>query len=192
MHGFPASWWVMGGWGIDLFLGRETRPHDDVDILVFRENQSVIRRHFFGWDLWVSDASGGLSPWCDGEELLPPIYEIYLRRSPQDSWEFQIVLMDREGAEWTYRGDPQLRGPVSELGMISASSVSSANGSAGGIPCLRPEVLLFLKSRSIRDKDTIDFNNVLPHLSPQSRVCLQAYLRRLSNPAHPWLKALES
>jgi lincosamide nucleotidyltransferase A/C/D/E len=25
--------WVCGGWGIDALLGRETRPHKDLDIL---------------------------------------------------------------------------------------------------------------------------------------------------------------
>lgn len=28
------SVWVCGGWGIDALLGRETRPHKDLDILV--------------------------------------------------------------------------------------------------------------------------------------------------------------
>jgi lincosamide nucleotidyltransferase A/C/D/E len=26
--------WVMGGWGVDALLGRETRPHHDLDLLV--------------------------------------------------------------------------------------------------------------------------------------------------------------
>lgn len=29
---FP--WWIAGGWGLDLFLGVPTRPHEDVDVLV--------------------------------------------------------------------------------------------------------------------------------------------------------------
>ena len=28
--------WVMGGWGVDALLHRETRPHKDLDILVVR------------------------------------------------------------------------------------------------------------------------------------------------------------
>lgn len=27
-------WWVTGGWGVDLLLGRQTRPHNDVDIWI--------------------------------------------------------------------------------------------------------------------------------------------------------------
>lgn len=30
--------WVMGGWGIDALLGRETRSHHDLDLLVHRED----------------------------------------------------------------------------------------------------------------------------------------------------------
>jgi len=30
--------WVCGGWGIDALLGRETRPHKDLDILVLLDD----------------------------------------------------------------------------------------------------------------------------------------------------------
>lgn len=29
-----VRWWVTGGWGVDLLLGRQTRPHNDVDIWI--------------------------------------------------------------------------------------------------------------------------------------------------------------
>jgi hypothetical protein len=32
-------WFVVGGWALDLFLGRETRSHKDIDIAIFREDQ---------------------------------------------------------------------------------------------------------------------------------------------------------
>lgn len=31
MAGFPAPWWIAGGWAVDLSLGRQTRPHGDID-----------------------------------------------------------------------------------------------------------------------------------------------------------------
>jgi lincosamide nucleotidyltransferase A/C/D/E len=31
------EWWVDGGWGVDALLGEETRPHDDLDLVVRRE-----------------------------------------------------------------------------------------------------------------------------------------------------------
>jgi lincosamide nucleotidyltransferase A/C/D/E len=29
-----APVWVMGGWGVDALLGRQTRPHHDLDVLI--------------------------------------------------------------------------------------------------------------------------------------------------------------
>ena len=35
--------WVDGGWGVDALLGRETRPHDDLDLVVALEQVDRIR-----------------------------------------------------------------------------------------------------------------------------------------------------
>lgn len=41
---FP--WYIAGGWSIDLFLGKKTREHKDMDIVVFREHvQAEEARH---------------------------------------------------------------------------------------------------------------------------------------------------
>jgi lincosamide nucleotidyltransferase A/C/D/E len=32
------EWWIDGGWGVDALLGRETRPHDDVDFAARAED----------------------------------------------------------------------------------------------------------------------------------------------------------
>jgi lincosamide nucleotidyltransferase A/C/D/E len=32
-----VEWWIDGGWGVDALLGEETRPHDDLDLIVRRE-----------------------------------------------------------------------------------------------------------------------------------------------------------
>ena len=36
--------WVMGGWGVDALLGRVTRAHKDLDILVLRGDLAVLHR----------------------------------------------------------------------------------------------------------------------------------------------------
>ena len=30
--------WFFGGWAVDLWVGRPTRPHDDIDVLVWRDD----------------------------------------------------------------------------------------------------------------------------------------------------------
>jgi hypothetical protein len=44
----PVPWWIAGGWAIDLFLGRETRPHGDLDVGVLRRNVGEVLRSFPG------------------------------------------------------------------------------------------------------------------------------------------------
>jgi hypothetical protein len=58
--------WLMGGWGVDALLGRATRPHHDLDLLVEVKGVEQLRLelvargfHFaYVWDdevLWVHD-----------------------------------------------------------------------------------------------------------------------------------------
>lgn len=35
--------WIDGGWGVDALLGRETRPHEDVDIVIRQKDVSKMR-----------------------------------------------------------------------------------------------------------------------------------------------------
>ena len=34
LYSLPVPWWIAGGWAIDLYLGRQTRPHEDIDVLI--------------------------------------------------------------------------------------------------------------------------------------------------------------
>ena len=34
--------WLFGGWAVDLWVGRLTRSHDDIDVLVWRRDESRI------------------------------------------------------------------------------------------------------------------------------------------------------
>jgi len=36
--GFKGFWCVAGGWAIDMFLGKQTRPHEDMEIVVLRRD----------------------------------------------------------------------------------------------------------------------------------------------------------
>jgi Aminoglycoside-2''-adenylyltransferase len=35
MLGFNKTWIFAGGWAIDLFIGKETRQHQDIEIAIF-------------------------------------------------------------------------------------------------------------------------------------------------------------
>jgi hypothetical protein len=48
MRNFKAEWFVAGGWAIDLFLEKETRPHQDIKVAVFRKDQAALHDYFDG------------------------------------------------------------------------------------------------------------------------------------------------
>jgi lincosamide nucleotidyltransferase A/C/D/E len=61
--------WLMGGWGVDALLGRETRPHHDVDLLVDATGLERLRTRLqalgfsfaYVWDeecRWIRDDAG--------------------------------------------------------------------------------------------------------------------------------------
>ena len=78
MQGYDGWWAVGGGWALDLFLGRTTREHDDLDVVVRRDEQRRLYWHFRGWELAVAH-EGTLRPWRGGR-LEPPVHSIWSGR----------------------------------------------------------------------------------------------------------------
>lgn len=61
MEAHGAPFWLMGGWGIDALLGRQTRDHQDLDVLVEVQNLERFRGrlHDLGFTLkyvWDEEA----------------------------------------------------------------------------------------------------------------------------------------
>jgi len=42
LDGAELEHWFFGGWAVDLWVGRLTRSHDDIDVLVWRRDESRI------------------------------------------------------------------------------------------------------------------------------------------------------
>jgi len=40
MSDFKRPWYIAGGWAVDLYLGYVSREHGDIEILVYREDQT--------------------------------------------------------------------------------------------------------------------------------------------------------
>jgi hypothetical protein len=59
----------------------------------------------------------------------------------------------------------------------------------GGIPYLRPELVLLFKAKHARPKDQRDFDETIPHMTPAQRQTLGELLAR-ARPGHHWLASL--
>src|SRR5262245_52350838 len=65
--GAPFTWGLGGGYCIEQFLGRTIRAHDDIDVVVFRDEQLLLQHWLAGWHLYAADPPGTLRPWAAEE-----------------------------------------------------------------------------------------------------------------------------
>lgn len=51
LDGAGLEHWFFGGWAVDLWVGRLTRPHQDIDVLVWRHDRGRVHEslHGAGW-----------------------------------------------------------------------------------------------------------------------------------------------
>src|SRR5918993_2466527 len=48
LDGAGLEHWFFGGWAVDLWVGRLTRPHEDIDVLVWRRDEQRIHEALQG------------------------------------------------------------------------------------------------------------------------------------------------
>lgn len=176
LESFNRPWFVAGGWAIDLFLGRETRTHEDVEVAILRADQEEARRHLAGW-AFEKVVGGVREPWREEEPLEPPIHEIHARSPGGDALE--ILLNEAADDLWRFRRNPAVARPLVEVGLRSAD----------GIPFLVPEVVLLYKAKAPRPRDEQDLAAVLPRLDAGRRGWLLRALEAC-HPGHPWIARL--
>ena len=181
MADFNAPWWVAGGWALDLWMERETRPHQDVDLAILRGDQQKLYRSLSQWELYYAAPDHQLLPLRPDQWLHPPIHGVWARRAHAAPWLCEFLLNEHDGVEWTYREDPAVRMPLANIG-VSAS---------GDIPILVPEIVLLYKAHERTEKDEADFRVVLSYLSPPSKAWLLHALNK-SAPSHPWIAHLRT
>jgi aminoglycoside-2''-adenylyltransferase len=178
MAGFPASWFVAGGWAIDLYLGRITRHHKDVEIAMFRRDQGALHAHFPDWRL-RKVVGRTRSTWQVTEWLGPPVHQLEVRRTATARIAFEVLFNERHGHRWVFRRNPAITRPVVKVVLRSRAAV----------PFLAPEVVLLYKAKHLRFVDQQDFYAASERLDTERRVWLLRALA-ICHPGHPWLTRL--
>jgi hypothetical protein len=177
-----VPWFVCGGWAIDLFAGRQTREHSDLEIGIFREDQLAIREHFLDWHPGkVVDGPDGptIVPWYEGEWLMLPIHQVKLYKDGFLPREFEFMLNDTDGDLWQFRRMPAITMPKQRLVRVTDDAIFY----------VAPEVQLLFKARIMRDHDRSDFDLALPLLNSEERTWLRSSLAAFL-PGHEWLQSL--
>jgi hypothetical protein len=149
MNKFGFSWFIAGGWAIDLFLGQETRIHEDIEIGIYRKHQIKIYHYFEKKKKFYINNKSLIGKHVEtewnGEYLRLPIHEIYI---DFDDFKLEILLNERDEENWIYRRNDKIR--------LNAKSIIQYTNDR--IPYLCPEVVLLYKTKELREKDIEDIS----------------------------------
>lgn len=206
MATYPRRWALCGGWAVDAWLGRTTREHLDVDVLVVHEDQRSVVDHLRGWHLAAHDPGtpdGGVG-W-DGRELEAPAHvharppgpgeEARLRQWVEPPY---AAARDGRNVELIFNEAADDALILSREPAIAVPWEASVALSAYGIPALVSQILLFWKATAYLDpetgastnaKDADDFSALAPHLTGPQRAWLRDAIAGI-HPAHAWLEQL--
>jgi hypothetical protein len=175
----PIQWCIAGGWALDLHLCKQTREHSDIDVIITREEHLIVYKYLCAdWVLYKAEG-GKLTLWED-EEYLNTTNDIWVSKSNQTPWAFQLMLIDTEDSSWIYKKNKSVKRPIDEIFLKTGE----------GIPYLRPEIQLLHKAGAsrVREKDYHDFQTMLPSLLPQEKAWLKSALNLQFPEGHDWLK----
>ncbi|MGW3178832.1 nucleotidyltransferase domain-containing protein [Kitasatospora sp. NPDC001119] len=177
LAGIGTPWYVAAGWALDLFRGRRTRAHGDIEIGIPAAGFPEVRDRFPGY---AFDAAGSGRIWADAApEVLAAVHQTWLRDPATGDYLLDVFREPHDGDTWICRRDETIRLPYREI----------IHHTRDGIPYLAPELVLLFKAKHVRDKDQSDFDATVPHLTPAQCETLTGLLARV-HPGHRWLADL--
>lgn len=205
MSGFERPWALCGGWAVDSWLGRVTRPHGDIDITVFEDDQRALFDYLTGWNLVAHDAvePEATTQWTGRTLTLPahlharePGAEnaelVRLWVTPpytqaKDDRDFEFIVNERSGDAWLLHPEPK----------VALAHSDCVRDSPWGVQAFAPEVIAFFKATAYfghkklwaRPHDITDFEELVALLDNERRAWLRDSIAAL-HPGHPWLPDL--
>ncbi|PJN54980.1 hypothetical protein PAEVO_17010 [Paenibacillus sp. GM2FR] len=170
-HGF--DWSICGGAAIDLYLGRQTRIHKDLDIAVFWEDRNLIIDLMLSSGWRVLQACGGgvvheLNKKQDEKFEKRNLFcftvnehRVKLEAIGQDKYRFGLEKVEQQYFTYVeFLFNERNYGNFFLLGetKIKRELKKSILSSSDGVPYLAPEIVLFYKS-SYLDGSDADYHN---------------------------------
>ena len=145
---------LAGGYALSAFVGKDYREHDDIDVIIKREDQNLLFSHLGLDQIFIADANKELRPMDPKVFYDKPAQDIWILNEELDSWCLQVMLVDHdEDDNWVFKRNTSIRIPWNEI-----------YWQKNGMNILLPELLLLYKSSKMRPKDKVDFETVFPLL----------------------------
>lgn len=177
LAGLGVPWCVVGGWAIDLFLGRRTRAHEDLEIAIVRADLPAVRARLSRYRFHAV-GEGQVRALAPGETPPPEMHQTWVLDEPAQLWRVDVMQEPGDHDTWVFRRDERITAP--RVRMIAHRD---------GVPYLRPEGALLYKAKAQRPKDEADLSACLPEMSTEARAWLRQGLE-FAHPGHAWTQRL--
>ncbi|KTS38873.1 amino acid transporter [Methylobacterium indicum] len=178
LRGARRPWYVAGGWALDVWHGRATREHDDLEFVVLRDDADHFRAILH--DLEFFTVRDGILEHLPPSAHLPgDVWQVWGADMQRGRWRVDMMMEPGTPDRWIYKRDPTI-----EMARSAAVRVSKA-----GIPYLAPINVILFKAKYRREKDERDFEIARQEISAAEREQLIAWLDVL-HPGHDWIETL--
>jgi hypothetical protein len=171
-----TRWYVVAGWALDLFQGRQTRTHDDIEIGVPADGFDDIRGALSSYEF---DVVGSGRRWPLADQAFGTHFQTWARDPRTNVYHLDVFRDPHDGETWLCRRNQAIRVPYDNAVRFNDDA----------IPYMSPEIVLLFKAKATREKDQTDFEAVLPLLNERQVEWLRTNLR-VVHPGHPWLSTL--
>ena len=179
LAGLEVPWWVAGGWAVEAFTG-VARPHEDLDLSVFRRDLPALRTHLGSrFHLWAAGEEG-LLHLAPGRAMPESAGQVWVREHALAPWTCEFLLNSDADGLWQSKRDPSFSAPL-----------ETVTWERDGVRYLAPELVLSHKVATGRPKDDDDLAAALPLLRPAQRTFLAGFVRAHA-PDHPWRAVLDA
>lgn len=205
LKGLDASWMFCGGYAIDMFLGRETRKHGDIDICVFENDRNTIKNYMLdrGWDVYEFRGMGKLrkldretesdtnrnlmclKPGCRLVDFYPCdepglLYYLFHHTGMEEFDYIEFLFNNAEDGRFVFNKE---LGIYRELDKAVLNSV--------GHSYLAPEIALLYKASNADDENNRhDYEAAIPELDDEQRKWLREGLELRYPDDHSWKQNL--
>ncbi|HJE24752.1 MAG TPA: amino acid transporter [Methylorubrum populi] len=174
-----VPWYVAGGWALDIWHGKQTRVHEDLEFVALRHDADHFRNILYELDFFA--VKDGIIEYLPPSVPVPSdVSQIWGGDMQRGVW--RVDLMIEQGAPdlWVYKRNQAIKMARSDAVRVSE----------GGIPYLAPMIVVLFKAKHCRDKDRADFELCLPKFSACEMEQLIIWLNDL-HPNHEWLTPLQ-
>ncbi len=173
--GAPFTWWIAGGWSLELDGGSPapSRQHEDLDVAFAVSDLPAVRAWLSTWHIWEADR--GIRPLLPVDEPRSACEQWWLRRDAWSPWVLDLLHTPTDGADWLFKKDHRVRRPLAEV----------LRRDHHGIPYQAPEVTLLFKAFLDREKDRHDLAVTWHRLDLDARDWLRQSVA-LALPDSPW------